>query len=186
MVGFINILLILIIILTIVLFWILAVKTDILRDPGTCKDPNGKNSFSLGRTQFGIWAVIIFCTFICLLTLKKDDPGEVEFTESVAILLGISAGTTVLSRSIDGQSPTLRIKNRAFGDGCSRGFLRDILSDSNGVSVHRFQQVLFTILLIYVFIHSTIKISNFPDIDGYLLTLSGISSGGYLGIKISE
>ncbi|MEQ9403929.1 MAG: hypothetical protein RIM99_10105 [Cyclobacteriaceae bacterium] len=177
----------LIIILTIGLFWVLATKTNILRDPGQCKDPEKKRTYSLGRSQFAVWTVIIFCSFIYLIT-REANPLEIEFTESVAILLGISAGTTILSRSIDGQTSNKGMKDKASGDGCSRGFLRDILSDSNGISVHRFQQALFTILLIYVFLYaiSTTVEAKFPEIDGYLLALSGISSGGYLGIKISE
>lgn len=175
----------LIILLTVGLFWVLAIKTDILRDANTCSDPEGKNTFSLGRTQFGVWTVIVFCSFIYLLTLTGD-PSEIEFTQSVVILLGISVSTTVVSRSIDTNTSNSLVKNKATGDGCSKGFLRDILSDAGGISVHRFQQVLFTLLLIYVFLHSLYQLENFPDVDNYLLVLSGISSGGYLGIKMNE
>ena len=176
--------LLVIILLTVALFWVLAVKTDILRDPNSCSD--GKNTFSLARTQFGIWTVIVFCSFVYLLT--EIDKDQIELTEDVAILFGISVGTTVVSRSIDKNAKTPPVKNLTE-DGrssCSKGFLIDILSDGSGISVHRFQQVLFTLLLIYVFIVCLLENKNFPDLDNKLLLLSGISSGGYLGVKISE
>lgn len=192
-----NVLLLIIIVLAIVLFWILASRTDLLRDPGSCTTAGKRNTFSLSRVQFGIWTVIIFCSYIYLLTFDRSicedgnpcDPDAlcpIEFTQSVAILLGISAGTTILGRSIDSQPKRQQVKHQSLGDGCSQGFLKDILSDANGISVHRFQQVLFSLLLIYIFIDSMNEAKNFPEMDVYLLALSGISSGGYLGIKISE
>ena len=172
-----------IILLTAGLFWVLAIKTDILRDPNSCPK-EGKSTFSLGRTQFGIWTVIVFCSFVYLM--NKIEVTDIVFTQDVIVLLGISVGTTVISRSIDSNAKKQVLKNVESSDGCSKGFLIDILSDGSGISVHRFQQVLFTLLLIYVFLVSLHEEVNFPDLDDQLLLLSGISSGGYLGIKMSE
>lgn len=174
----------LVILLAIGLFWVLSIRTNILRDPNSCKISEGKSTFSLGRTQLGIWTVIVFCSYVYLLGVI--DPDQIKFTESVVVLLGISIGTTVVGRSMEKNPANALIKNMSDSGGCSKGFLIDILSDANGVSVHRFQQVLFTVLLIYVFIDSLVTSKNFPDLDSYLLVLSGVSSGGYLGVKMSE
>ncbi|MDN5213210.1 hypothetical protein QQ020_14170 [Fulvivirgaceae bacterium BMA12] len=172
-----------IIILTIILVLVLALKTGILRDPNSCSNPVQRNTYSLGRTQLMLWTTIVFCSYIYLVT--KTDWQDIKFTESVALLLGISAGTTVISRSIDKTSGVTQ-KNSSGTDGCSKGFIIDILSDREGISVHRFQQVIFTLLLVYVYLSGLIINKNFPDLDNYLLVLAGVSAGGYLGVKINE
>ena len=68
----------------------------------------------------------------------------------------------------------------------SRRFLDDILSDENGVSFHRFQIAVWTLVLVVIFgfvVYSTLGMPNF---DEKLLALMGISSGTYLGFKFPE
>lgn len=68
----------------------------------------------------------------------------------------------------------------------SREFWRDICDDGNGVSFHRLQVVIWTIVLGAVFIRSVADVMSMPEFSETLLTLMGISSGTYLGFKIPE
>jgi hypothetical protein len=68
----------------------------------------------------------------------------------------------------------------------SQGFLTDILSDENGVSFHRLQMLVWTIILGLLFIHSVWTRLSMPEFPSTLLALQGITSGTYLGFKIPE
>lgn len=67
----------------------------------------------------------------------------------------------------------------------SRGLI-DVLRDGEGVSFHRFQIVVWTIVLGLVFVRSVILQLIMPDFDATLLGLMGISSGTYIGFKFPE
>jgi hypothetical protein len=68
----------------------------------------------------------------------------------------------------------------------SRGFLRDILSDGNGVSFHRFQILAWTIVLGILFLSSVYNELTMPEFSASLLGLMGLSSGTYIGFKFPE
>jgi hypothetical protein len=66
------------------------------------------------------------------------------------------------------------------------GFPADILSDADGISFHRFQVFVWTIVLGIIFFLSALRVLQLMDIDTSLLALMGISSGTYLGFKLPE
>ncbi|MBS1495106.1 MAG: hypothetical protein JST55_16490 [Bacteroidetes bacterium] len=69
----------------------------------------------------------------------------------------------------------------------SRGFIMDMLTDSDGsIAFNRFQIAVWTIVLGFIFIYNTWKDLSMPDFDPTLLGLMGISSGTYLGFKFPE
>jgi hypothetical protein len=70
--------------------------------------------------------------------------------------------------------------------GVSKGFLRDVLSDSTGYSFHRFQIFAWTIVLGIIFISSVYNNLSMPEFSATLLGLMGISSGTYIGFKFPE
>jgi len=63
---------------------------------------------------------------------------------------------------------------------------KDIISDANGMTFHRFQVVLWTIILGIVFIWTVCNTLSMPEFDTTLLLLMGISNGTYLGFKFPE
>ena len=67
----------------------------------------------------------------------------------------------------------------------SKGFL-DILKDGEGLSFHRFQIAVWTVVLGLVFIKSAFVDLVMPEFDATLLGLMGISSGTYIGFKFPE
>jgi hypothetical protein len=67
--------------------------------------------------------------------------------------------------------------------------LRDILSDKNGVSIHRLQNVLWTLIVGVIYIQFVATQSSLPDetvLTDNLLMLMGISTGAYVGLKTME
>lgn len=67
-----------------------------------------------------------------------------------------------------------------------RSVLADLLSDGNGYSFHRFQIVVWTIVLGIIFVVSVQKELAMPQFSEILLGLMGISAGTYLGFKVPE
>jgi hypothetical protein len=68
----------------------------------------------------------------------------------------------------------------------SQGFLRDVLSDENGISLYRFQLFIWTLVLGVIFCASVYDGLAMPQFSTTLLGLMGISSGTYLGFKVPE
>ncbi len=68
----------------------------------------------------------------------------------------------------------------------SAGFWNDILTDANGISLHRFQMVIWTIVLGFIFAASIYIKLAMPQFSATLLALMGISSGTYIGFKFPE
>jgi len=83
-------------------------------------------------------------------------------------------------------SEQIRTVTPSAAAGVSKGFLRDILSDSSGYSFHRFQIFAWTIVLGIMFISSVYNNLTMPDFSATLLGLMGISSGTYIGFKFPE
>ena len=75
----------------------------------------------------------------------------------------------------------------AVGPKASDGFLNDILTDdANGISFHRFQVFIWTLVLGILFVYSVWNRLSMPEFSATLLALMGSSSGTYLGFKIPE
>ncbi|HSL02253.1 MAG TPA: hypothetical protein VK901_01770 [Nitrospiraceae bacterium] len=68
----------------------------------------------------------------------------------------------------------------------SAGFWQDICDDGNGMSFHRVQVVIWTVVLGTVFIRSVANGMSLPEFSETLLALLGMSNGTYLGFKIPE
>jgi hypothetical protein len=160
-----------------VLFIILVKKTGIIRDDNNIM---GKLApYSLARTQLAFWSFIIVFSFLYIYIVTGEIP---PITGSTLILLTISMTTTVGARLIDtSKNP----ENKMYSDG-SEGFFRDIISDHNNVSIHRFQMVVWTLVLGVFFLRSVTKSLSMPQFDDSMLILMGISNGTYLGLKIPE
>ena len=68
----------------------------------------------------------------------------------------------------------------------SRGFLNDLVTGNEGISFHRFQIVVWTVVLGFVFVTEVYQRLAMPEFSATLLTLMGITSGTYLGFKFPE
>jgi hypothetical protein len=183
-------------------------RSDMLREPGT--SPDGKpKAYSLGRVQLATWTFLVLTSFLFIGMITGDYTTSI--TSSVLALMGLSAGTAIGSSIIDSAPPAnggnaqpvlvaadgpplAEAVPAAIGTAgrvrtakpSSGRWWRDIMSDNNGVNFHRFQLVAWTIVLGIIFIRQVYSQLAMPDFDTTLLGLVGISSGTYLGLKLTE
>jgi hypothetical protein len=167
---------IILILCLVIILILLSLRSGLLRDGGSLASE--RRPYSLARTQFTLWLLLIASAYIFLWVSTGEMP---VLTASSLILLGISGGTSVVAKMID-NSQALQLSPEAK----TKGFMTDILSDENGVSIHRLQMFVFTLVIGLIFCHDVLVIFEMPDFDSNLLMLMGISSGTYAGFKVTE
>jgi len=142
--------------------------------------------YSFARAQMMWWTLIIGLAIILYCGAMGDAP---KITGTCLTLLGIGAATTLTARIIDTRQ-RLTAEREGTGlthlDGDSQGFFEDLLSDENGISVHRFQAFVFNVIYGIAFLNTFARSGQFPVYDVEALALLGISSAGYLGMKAFE
>ena len=114
-------------------------RNSILKDASAAK----KKPYSYSRTQLVWWSIIVLSCFIAVYFNTGYIP---TFYDSTLILLGISAGTLATAKLTDNSDAANPNITRTQDDE-SKGFLNDILSDENGISIHRFQAVVFNVII---------------------------------------
>lgn len=152
-----------------------------------------KRPYSWSRVQLAWWTVIILSSFIAILITYNEAP---TLTTSTVILLGISAATMAVARTIDVSdaiSPTT-VATGPADEGSN--LVLDILSDQNGISIHRFQTVVFNFVFGCWFIVAVLEhLHNLPDggINAIMpdfadtnLVFLGVSSATYAALKTTE
>ena len=177
--------------LTILIAAYLARTTMILRNP-TPGLPPGQAPYSLSRFQLAFWSLLVIAAylFIWLITQELD-----TITGSVLALLGIGSATALGATIIDQGKPanaaspastTSAVAPVAPAPMPTRGFLNDVLSDDNGLSIYRCQLFAWTLVLGVIFCASVYDGLEMPQFSTTLLGLMGISSGTDLGFKVPE
>lgn len=69
----------------------------------------------------------------------------------------------------------------------SQGLIKDILTETGvGISFHRFQMFIWTLVLVVLFIVSVWNRLSMPEFSATMLALMGISNGTYLGFKLPQ
>lgn len=81
----------------IVLFWWLAIHSDIIRDTGP-QPERGRKPYSLARTQMALWFFIIIISYVFIWMITSD---LTNLSTSVLGLMGISAATGLGSAVVD-------------------------------------------------------------------------------------
>jgi hypothetical protein len=171
-----------------------------------------RRPYSLAQTQMAFWYVLVVASFVYLvLVLQTFDK---ILTDQSLLLLGIGTGTALGASIVEqtksdtlksGELTTLKKFQNVLAEIksaptpallaqrdelarqlASENFLKDILSDVDGVSLHRFQSFVWTLLLGILFLYTVLSQLAFPTFDARTLALLGISGGTYLGFKIPE
>jgi hypothetical protein len=225
----------------VIAFFMMAWKTDLLRDAVPPPGGGARRPFSLARTQAAWWFFLVLAAYLFIGIITGDFLTSI--TGTALGLLGISAGTTLGSAFVDAgkaQSPEVQAQEARAGvelqteidqlnedvaklkkgiadqpagindpvknvdlaaknaeletkksqlsklNNVSEDPLRDILSDANGVSFHRFQMVAWALVLGIIFVVQVYRVLAIPKFDTTLLTLLGISAGTFVGLKIPE
>ncbi len=170
----------------------LAKKSEVLRDKNA-RVASGRAPYSLSRTQLFIWTLIVSCCFILACAYKGEFNGIIN--QSTVILMGISVGTLVSGSLVDtsnqndeegtGEIAKMAVVRKRGGKDKS-SFIADILSDGRGVSINRFQSVVFTVIFMCIFVYKFAASGSFAEFGSTELMLMGISQAGYIGAKASE
>ncbi len=191
--------------LIVISFFALAFKSNMLRDSvdmdafiaaakalNVYKDGDDINKiprpFSLSRTQLAVWTTVIVSSYLYLTFCTGQGldclSAGLKLNTTVLVLLGISVGTTVAASAIDqNQKNTQQDRHQSEP---SSGFLMDIMSDENGVSIHRFQNIVWTVVCMLIYIYKVYNCQQLPDLDPTLIGLTGISNAAYVTVKIKE
>ncbi|HKS24688.1 MAG TPA: hypothetical protein VJZ76_17965 [Thermoanaerobaculia bacterium] len=158
------------------IFVMLCRRTALIRG-GSPEVPPAQRPYSLSLFQMSFWFFLVIAAYV-FLWLINDELDTI--TESVLALIGIGAATALSATLIDQNKPTPVSTDK------SAGFLRDVMSDPAGISLHRFQMFAWTLILGVIFVGSVYHNLEMPQFSATLLGLMGISSGTYLGFKVPE
>ena len=104
----------------------------------------------------------------------------------VAANPAVTATLTEKTARLAAVNSTITTNTASLATNISRGFMTDILSDANGVSFHRLQMLVWTLVLGVLFVYSVWARLSMPEFSATLLALQGITAGTYLGFKIPE
>lgn len=162
-------------------------KYAMLRDSSSA-DPK---PYSFSRVQWAWWATIVLSCMISMVFYTGQLP---VLNDSTLVLLGISTATSAVARLTDVADKT--VKGRTLiQDDKGMNFFLDILTDNNGVSLSRFQTLVFNVTFGFWFIHEVLAKLVLPGtpVDDILpvignnnLILLGFSSATYAGFKTTE
>jgi hypothetical protein len=111
----------------------------------------------------------------------------VQLTVEIAAEADAAAKLTKTAERTEQIALTANLQSRLDKlNGKSEGFLIDILSDANGISFHRFQIFVWTVVLGLIFVVAVYQNLAMPTFNTTLMGLLGLSAGTYLGLKIPE
>lgn len=145
--------------------------------------------FSLARTQLAVWITIIGSVYT--YAVFWDNMDTMIINSTALLLMGISGGTFVAGMMIDKIDIDDK-KMRHQDIYTESNFFKNILDDgTGGVSIHRFQNVVWTVIAIFTYFYRYAnplagKAGTLPELDQTLLALTGISSATYLVLKTKE
>jgi hypothetical protein len=187
---------------------VLQLKYGIVSDNSTSTI---KKSYSYSRVQLAWWTLILLSAIIAIIFKTHNLP---QLWQSTLVLLGIGSLTTASGRIIDisDDSSAAVAQNKAAAQAVNpaeappvktpsphrnedgQNFFLDILSDKNGLSIHRFQAVALNFVIGLWFIYKVFENINnqtnsnniIPDIDQNNLILLGLSAGTYVVLKSGE
>ncbi len=166
----------------------LGALTTLLRD-GDPKQPDfKKRAYSLAKSQQAFWTIVVIGCFIYVYFAQGLCEGVLNNT--ALLLLGISTATTAVSTLVGKQRATQEQQAAPADDHVPpsphENFVDDILTDNEGVNIHRLQMAIWTIVFGGIFIHQVVKLGKFPTFDGQAYILMGISSATYVWFKKTE
>jgi hypothetical protein len=145
------------------------------------------NSYSLSKFQVIAWTTVCVYSYVYYFLCRTFILGFSDFPQIPAnwpMLLGVSAGTTVLAAGITKY-------HGSKGSGPIHPSFADFISSGGLIAGERFQFFIWTLIgcvgYFVIVIHADpATLQNLPDINGPILTLMGVSSAGYLAGKYAR
>lgn len=166
-----------------VIFFVVALKTGALRDQEPADDPAfapEKRAYSLSRCQIAAWTVLVVLAYLLIWILTGAYATTIP--ASAVTLMGISLATYGVAAAVDAG----KVKSANTKVCATENLVSDLVTGSEGASLHRLQFTVWTLALMVVFVVTVWKTLAMPDFDSTLLALMGISSGTYAGLKLPE
>lgn len=166
-------------------FCALATRTDLLMERTTSTQGADALSFSLAKVQLALWFFVIFGSFLAIWLVTGNFN---TIDSSLVATLGISAGTAVGDAYIKSANPpeTPPAGPAVRPDWAAKRFVRELISDSEGYSIYRFQMLAWTAALIVVFLADVSDDLAMPSFSPELLYLLGLSTGTYVANRMPE
>jgi hypothetical protein len=152
-------------------------KYKMLRDASTAV----QQPYSFSKTQLAWWTAIIFSGIITIVCSTHILP-NLDATQ--IFLLGLSSATTLTASAVT--SSDKNAGRNLHQNDSTAGFLLDILSDANGVSMARLQCVIINIGLGGYFAFESMCCNMLYIFTPTYLGLLSLSSATYLGAKTFE
>jgi hypothetical protein len=172
-------------ILLIIVTFVLAAKTELVRDNDPQLPDFRERPFSLAKSQLTFWTVVVLGCFLYVFFSTGHFSGLMNNT--VLWLLGISSGTAALSAAAGGPAaPAATSPPPPAAPQKHQSYFADLLSDQQGMNVHRLQMLIWTAVFGGIFVYVTVKTGVFPAFDDQAFVLMGISSVTYVWFKRSE
>lgn len=179
-------------ILLVVGVFVLGARTELVRDSDAQLPDFRQRPFSLGKSQLAFWTVAVIGSFLYVFFATGRFAGVM--TNTVLWLLGISSGTAALSAAAGGPSAPAAPPPAAPAapppppapPQVHQRFFTDILSDQQGMNVHRLQMAIWTVAFGGIFVYESVKTGVFPTFDDQAFVLMGISSATYVWFKRGE
>lgn len=161
----------------------LMITTNIIRASGA-KLPHGKRPYELGRFLTLFWTAIIATCYFAVWLITGDS----NLPATALALTGFSsvvALTGYLTRSEPDEASDDSTASVPAA-GASANFLTDVLSDSNGYSFHRFQLLMWNVLLGCMFVSLVWENLALPAFSQSLIALMGISASIHLSFEVLD
>jgi LAS superfamily LD-carboxypeptidase LdcB len=114
----------------------------------------------------------------------KANPAPADLDQQLALLAEKQSQVATKNKEIQQDEAVIKKLDEGTRPTPSKSFVKDILSDDDGISFHRFQIAAWTIVLILIFLAKVFHQFSMPEFDGTLLALMGISAGTYIGFKL--
>ena len=148
--------------------------------------------YSFSRVLLIWWTLILLATVAGIMAGKNVLP---VLPLSTLVLIGIASVTTIIARLIDTADKNNSEVFRHQDDDRGKNFFIDVLSDEKGISVHRFQILVFNLVFGLWYItavnqgladETTSAEAVIPDLHFSNLILLGLSAIVYVAIKAME
>lgn len=164
---------------------------------------DGRGRYSLTHFQIVLWTIVILSSLIGVLVSNMFDPSKIVLSSQLLGLMGISAGSAVLSTGVKGAKDAsgatanvARAGSFQLSDGSTTKTIAarfsQIWLEEEGdqadatVSITKFQNFIFTLVILVVYVSIAVKTKDLPELPENVVWLIGISHVGYVGGKVPD
>ncbi|GEM_PF-2934823 len=161
--------------ISVIVYVLLVLGSLVFMGGGVFQSATG--NLSLSKIQMGLWVLVFSFSYVLLASIWGD---FIPITPGMLWLLGISSATAVAAKAIAVKNdPNPKPRNRASRV-CSE--IHPTLGTYR-CEIHRCQVLLWTLIVLVIYVMKMISTLHLPDIPHVLLILMGVGSGAYLGFK---